>query len=266
MWLAMNDVFHLLKVPSVEQNPKHTQVRARFGLLSNIVDLFTPTSGDVPKHLIEELHDMTPKEVHAHMSCDDKEPFDLKLLLESTDFLQTHLRQFFEGHTSKEFWKGIAKKQKKKTFKEDDYKHSAILAEERSQREPWGRRLKNAKEIDSLWKLRMANNSSQVDASNQAPKKRPHATDKDQTSSTSSSEMPGASSKKRRKFDSEEEEEDDDDDMFADASQEEFSEEAMKRALVSKLCSKMSCWKEWMLTLSCRTLNDAENVQEIFTV
>ena len=90
-----------------------------------------------------------------------QEPFDYTLLSDQggITLLKHHLGDLFPGlMIESKFWEELKKitERKRGTAKwtPDQFRASAELAEERSQRTPWGQRLPNAKKIQPNWNMK----------------------------------------------------------------------------------------------------------------
>ena len=172
IWFQTNDAWYKLEQPSKDkvdgqsQEDLHLELRAKFGLVSNLLDMLTEKSRALNLDNFFGLHDSrTPSESHSVLTPKPEqlerypglptEPFDLDLLQREATFVKQHISDcgvdfaksnFVKGLTEMEKeWKRIQKSPKKKTGdkKEDvddefDYLASAKAAGKRSGRKPWG--------------------------------------------------------------------------------------------------------------------------------
>ena len=156
----------------------HRLVRALFGLVSNISDIFSESAQDIStESLYLSVHvKRNPSDLHQLLSSPNDEyyqkhsphqqypkvPFDLDLLLQYPAFCRTHLIHFHSQVTPKcLFIKGLdllikrqtSKHQSQSTWTPKQLLASAKCSEERSQRNSWGQRIPHAKEVRPNWKL-----------------------------------------------------------------------------------------------------------------
>jgi hypothetical protein len=175
LWVATKKAWYWLHGCHQSQDEIHQITRAKFGLMSNLIDIFKEGSYFVTSHC-----NLSPKEVHQKLSCLDdsvfetfkqnrdddesiifQEPFDYTLLTDQggITLLKHHLGDLFPGlMIESKFWEELNKitERKRGTAKwtPDQFRASAELAEERSQRTPWGQRLPNAKKIQPNWNMK----------------------------------------------------------------------------------------------------------------
>jgi hypothetical protein len=241
-WYWLRDA-HAEKQASLHQN-----IRAKLGLFSNVIDVLEEQGPDgTPFHYAQSHFNMTPKQLHQRLSCSDdrefqlhqmecreyavfQEPFDYELFEQQggVTFCKEHIAGFTVGFNGSKLGKAIQgmKGKKVKAWTPEQYKESARLAEERSQREPWGEPLPDAKEIHPNWNMEA--NLGQVEHS-RPNKKKPRNTeshdssDDDERRSKKKAKRAEASSKAKV------------DPMAEDR----YSDERMIQAMVSVMC----CWK-----------------------
>ena len=148
-------------------------VRALFGAVSNLSDIFSEASQEIstesmylPVHIKRKPADLfallsSPNDDfyrrHSPNNMFPKTPFDLDLVETHPEFCRTHLKDFHPKLTSNSvFIKGLDALMKIKVRRQwtpAQLQASAEAAEERSQRNAWGRPYSNAKEVRPNWKL-----------------------------------------------------------------------------------------------------------------
>ena len=167
IWFQTNDAWYKLEQPckapiwnGQSQGDLHLELRAKFGLVSNLLDMLTEKSKALNLDNFFGLHDSrTPSESHSVLTPKPEqlerypmlptEPFDLDLLMREATFVKQHISDcgvdfaksnFIKGLTEMEKeWKKIQKKAGgRKDIDDFDYLASAKAAEKRSGRRPWG--------------------------------------------------------------------------------------------------------------------------------
>jgi hypothetical protein len=148
-------------------------VRALFGAVSNLSDIFSEASQEIstesmylPVHIKRKPADLyallsSPNDDfyrrHSPNNMFPKIPFDLDLVETHPEFCRTHLKDFHPKLTSNSvFIKGLDALMKIKVRRQwtpTQLQASAEAAEERSQRNAWGLPYSNAKEVRPNWKL-----------------------------------------------------------------------------------------------------------------
>jgi len=147
----------------------HLPLRAKFGLLSNILDIFSEEFAGEPHYYLNLHACRTPTETYQILSREDvtlenqsesnnlelAEPFDLELLRYSAGFIKRHLSNFHPNLTTNcEFVKGLSRFENDFVnsynglkWTAETYRDSAEQAEKRSNRTSFG-------ELLSLEKIR----------------------------------------------------------------------------------------------------------------
>jgi hypothetical protein len=170
IWFQTNDAWYKLEQPCTarlysgkSQDDVHLELRAKFGLVSNLLDMFNEKSKSLRLENFFGLHDSrTPSESYnvlsptpGHLERHPElptEPFDMELLRREATFVKQHIQDCGVGFSKSKFVKGLTEmeKERKKTHKhkkkggdrkdddEFDYLASAEAAEKRSGRRPWG--------------------------------------------------------------------------------------------------------------------------------
>ena len=164
IWFGTKDAWYKLEQPCTakvyngkSQEDLHVKLRAKFGLVSNLLDMFTESSKALNLESFYGLHACrSPLESHSLLSPSRQglaenpelvaEPFDLELLKREAKFVSDHLSGCHEDLTETcMFIKGLAAMEKEwkasgKASAEDtfDYLASAKAAEARAGRLPWG--------------------------------------------------------------------------------------------------------------------------------
>ena len=165
IWFQTGDAWYKLEQPCTarvyngkSQDDVHLELRAKFGLVSNLLDMFHEKSKSLKLENFFGLHDSrTPSESHNVLSPNagqlerhpmlPTEPFDMELLRREATFVKQHIQDCGVGFAKSNFVKGLTDMEKewKKTHKdkkkgggEFDYLASAKAAEKRSGRRPWG--------------------------------------------------------------------------------------------------------------------------------
>ena len=161
----------IAKLPSMQE--LNLLVRALFGAVSNLSDIFSESSQDISKQSIYlPVHiKRKPAELFVLLSSPNEDfyrrhspnniypkiPFDLALIETYPEFCRSHLKDFHPLLTKNSaFIKGLDALMKIKVRKKwtpTELQASAEAAEERSQRNAWGLPLANAVEIRPNWKL-----------------------------------------------------------------------------------------------------------------
>lgn len=174
--IPQHDTTATATLPSMATH--HRLMRALFGLVSNISDIFSESAQDIStESLYLSVHvKRNPSDLHQLLSSPNDEyykkhsphqqypkvPFDLDLLLLYPAFCRTHLIQFHAQVTPKcLFIKGLDLLIKTQTLQHRPHPTwtskqllaSAKGSEERSQRNSWGLRIPHAKEVRPNWKL-----------------------------------------------------------------------------------------------------------------
>jgi len=170
IWFSTNDAWYKLEQPckarvynGQSQADLHLPLRAKFGLVSNLLDMLTEKSKALNLDSFFGLHDSrTPSESHCVLTPKPHqldrypflptEPFDLNLLQREATFVKQHIQDCGVDFAKSDFvrglvemekeWKRIQKDNTKTSGKNDtddfDYLASAKAAEKRSGRKPWG--------------------------------------------------------------------------------------------------------------------------------
>lgn len=165
IWVQSRNAWYKLEQPSTDlialsdgsqtsQDILHQPLRAKIGLLSNIIDMMSFSDPFVKKY-----SKMSPLQSYHAICLTDEEtqinpkicdvPFDVYLLRRDPLFVKKHLKDwnsrlsqtcpFMKGLTELSTILKLAKKKKEQWALEDfDYSSSAKDAEERSNRYPWG--------------------------------------------------------------------------------------------------------------------------------
>lgn len=193
LWVNSGDAWYWLHDWHASQDTLHQAMRAKFGLLSNLID--TLLEGGYFENFHREL---SPKLLHQKLSCLDEaafqvfkqnrdddddtlifqEPFDYTLLSEqgSISFIKQHLGGLYPGFDKSKFWKELVKlkghKRGTPKWTSEQYRASAELAEERSQRMPWGVRLPNANETHFNWNVEARLDQERYEESPKAKRRR----------------------------------------------------------------------------------------------
>ena len=140
----------------------HVELRAKFGLISNLCDafLFDEQSGESLQYLKrhskknpEALHkDLKPTpELLARFPSRPEEAFDLKLLKRYPSFVKQHLKDFCaEFKATCNFMKNL-KNPTRQTFSQEDFERSALAAEARGARHPWGELRTDVERLNPNW-------------------------------------------------------------------------------------------------------------------
>jgi len=172
--LSSRGAWYWLKQCHASQEEVHQPIRAKFGLLVNIIDVLIEEHNGQESYHAEQHLKLTPQELHERLSCMDtalfeeykkdsecdffifQEPFDYTLLSEQggAAFCKQHLEGLaLEGFNESKFFKGLKSNRPNKKWKSFEYRASAELAEERSQRTSWGELLSNAEPIRPNWNM-----------------------------------------------------------------------------------------------------------------
>jgi hypothetical protein len=130
-----NRYSNLLKAtfPSpASQEDLHWLPRARMGLLSNLLDVFSDKEADRICNI--GYTDKTPEELHHDLKTGSEEPYDLELLRSENNFVYTHLSGMFEPMNLLEcnFLRALAELNSKRIWTTADYIESVRNAERRS--------------------------------------------------------------------------------------------------------------------------------------
>jgi len=168
------------RVP-VSQADLHLYLRARFGLLSNLLDLMSEPYNNNANNYVPVHARRSPANIHALLSPNEetykkfhtaaeplnREPFDLELLERCPEFVRRHLLHYHPLlHEGCAFMKRLTSMMTEKEaslvdeaapprpgpgqrrpWTREDYLRSATEAERRGQRTPWGDALPDAKPI-----------------------------------------------------------------------------------------------------------------------
>ena len=165
IWIQTSDAWYKLEQPCTarvyngkSQDDVHLELRAKFGLVSNLLDMFNEKSKSLKLENFFGLHDSrtpseslnvltpSPGQLERHPML-PTEPFDMELLRREATFVKQHIQDCGVGFAKSNFVKGLTEMEKewKKTHKdkkkgggEFDYLASAEAAEKRSGRRPWG--------------------------------------------------------------------------------------------------------------------------------
>ena len=151
VWITSTETkaWYWLKQPHASQEKLHTPMRAKFGLVSNLIDVLLEERGGnriyFKKHLSSQ-----PRELHDSLAYGHYEPFDWNLLESNAHFFvyQHLLGLTAEVHKDTPLMKGLltlGNHKTKKKWTQALYLESALKAERRSQRTPWGNLVENAK-------------------------------------------------------------------------------------------------------------------------
>jgi hypothetical protein len=276
IWIEPSDqdgsAWYWLRDPHAEKQASlHLPIRARLGLFSNVIDALEQEGPDgTPFYYIQEHFKLTPKQLHQRLSCSDdmefqfkrsecaeylpfQEPFDFELFEQQGGlaFCKQHIFGLAAGFNGSKLGKAIQsmKAKRAKAWTLEQYEESAKLAEERSQRHPWGEPLRNARKVHPNWKV--DTNLDQA-RDNHLGKMKNRSKEDDDGSEDEDFEDSGAGKRTRRHA---LEDSDDDDDeprskkkrKRVDAAskakvdpmaEDRYSDERMIQALVSGMC----CW------------------------
>lgn len=191
LWVATTEAWYWLHDCDESQEELHQPMRAKFGLLSNLIDTLLEDD-----KYFETYEKLAPKLVHQKLSCLDEalfqvykqnqandilyfqEPFDYTLMSEQggVTLLKQHLGGLFPGLEKSKFWKELVKQKGRKPgtakWTPEQYRASAELAEERSQRTAWGMKLPNAKPIRPNWNMEARLDQEQYQESPKAQRQR----------------------------------------------------------------------------------------------
>jgi hypothetical protein len=126
-----SDVFSMETLPSPpSQEDLHWLQRARLGLISNIVDVFSLEEEDA-----NQYSKMTPKELHDKLkpqTLGDDEPFDFELLKSEAEFARVHLSGAIGTNHLCKFLTCLSELTSSKVWATGDYQESVLRAERRS--------------------------------------------------------------------------------------------------------------------------------------
>jgi hypothetical protein len=189
IWVTSSTgAWYWLKQPDATQEALHLPLRAKLGLLSNILNVFMEEQDGLSFYYAEAHLQMSPEAVHERLLCsnDDfyaqyntsslplsKAPWDMDLFWHSLPFLKSELRaNVCTGWDKSVFWKVLCKMKppKAKTnWTPTKYLESAKLAERRAQQLPWGEPLAHAKRIRPNWMMEAMIQATAMDHTNSEP-------------------------------------------------------------------------------------------------
>lgn len=162
MWVLSRQAWYKLLQPCTKvitqndgirtsQDILHQPVRANCGLLNNILDMLSDSNGNLEDQFVSFFSELTPEECYDVL----EKPFDFDLLKRDPAFVKDCLSNLHENlPDSCVFVNGLKKlrleysqARKRKmhwVLRSFDYCASAEMAEERSNRHPWGCRKLNS--------------------------------------------------------------------------------------------------------------------------
>lgn len=268
IWVTSSSgTWYWLKQPHATQEAVHLPLRAKLGLLSNVLDV-----------LMEEHSGMAPEAVHELLSCNDgtinqrretssvplwKTPWDMDLFWHALPFLKRQLKAVLgTGWEKSIFWKALCKMSKTKESPETKiawtpakYLEKAENAEMRAQQLPWGEPLANPTPMQpncSEQQLRKRAISAGSSAKKQDKKQRLGLDD--------SAHDGKRKSRSSANLDGEEE----DEGMLTPAEKAKYTAQRMAQALVSRILACMSHLVSWVWLTSHASLLQIETIESLF--